>query len=247
MVSGSALTRSPISRSDGADRGADDVADDAHARVPDGVLEAGAGVVGVLGHLGVGRAEVAQQDDDRGQEDADGAEQRVADQRAPGDAGLLGAQGEDPSVASRSSSEDRAGWRISTISWSPISLRAHWMMPMPMSSSAKPSAVPRATLEAPRPRTVSWLSPPSSTRVEVGDDEQHRADRGEAEQRRRPGARRASRPSGRRRSGARCARAGPGSVIGSSGGSAGSPWCVAVAVHVLELGWRGRGRRAHAA
>ena len=47
----------------------------------------------------------------------------------------------------------------SMISWSPMSLRAHWMIPMPMKSSAKPSAVPKATVEAPRPRTVSWLSP----------------------------------------------------------------------------------------
>ena len=58
------------------------------------------------------------------------------------------------SVSSRSSSEERAGCRISTISWSPISLRAHWISPMPMSSSARPSEAPRATLEAPRPKIV---------------------------------------------------------------------------------------------
>ena len=67
-------------------------------------------------------------------------------------------------VASRSSSEERAGWRISTISWSDISLRAHWMMPMPMRSSAPPRAEPSATVEAPSPNTVSWLSPVSSAK-----------------------------------------------------------------------------------
>ena len=63
------------------------------------------------------------------------------------------------SVSARSSSEERAGCRISTISWSPISLRAHWISPMPINSSAKPSDAPRATLEAPSPKTVSTFSP----------------------------------------------------------------------------------------
>ena len=51
-------------------------------------------------------------------------------------------------VASWSSGEEAAGCRISTISWSPMSLRAHWMMPMPMNRNAPPRQAPRATLEA---------------------------------------------------------------------------------------------------
>jgi hypothetical protein len=52
-------------------------------------------------------------------------------------------------ASSRSASLDAAGWRISTISTSLISLRAHWMAPMPISSSAIPRVAPSATLEAP--------------------------------------------------------------------------------------------------
>ena len=58
-------------------------------------------------------------------------------------------------ISARSSSEERIAWRISTISWSPISLRAHWMAPMPMHSSARPSVEPSARLDAPRPAKVS--------------------------------------------------------------------------------------------
>ena len=52
-------------------------------------------------------------------------------------------------ASSRSSSLDAAGWRISTISTSLISLRAHWIAPMPMQSRASPRVTPSATLEAP--------------------------------------------------------------------------------------------------
>ena len=67
-------------------------------------------------------------------------------------------------ASSRSSSEDTEGWRISMISWSPISLRAHWMAPMPMNSRARPRKPPIATLEAPMPPIVSGLSPTSNTK-----------------------------------------------------------------------------------
>ena len=58
---------------------------------------------------------------------------------------------------SRSSSVERPGWRISTISWSFISLRDHWMVPMPMNSSARPRVRPSDIVEAPTPASVSWL------------------------------------------------------------------------------------------
>jgi hypothetical protein len=67
-------------------------------------------------------------------------------------------------ASSRSSSLDRTGWRISTISVSFISLRDHWIAPMPMNSNASPSVRPRVTLEAPYPRIVSGLSPTSKTK-----------------------------------------------------------------------------------
>ena len=67
-------------------------------------------------------------------------------------------------VASRSSCGEAAGWRISTISWSAISLRARWMMPMPMSSSDRPRVTPSATVEAPMPANVSQLSPTESVK-----------------------------------------------------------------------------------
>ena len=68
------------------------------------------------------------------------------------------------SVASRSSGEDAAGCRISIISSSAISLRAHWMIPTPISSSAMPSVVPSATVEAPSPPTLFHSSPTSKTK-----------------------------------------------------------------------------------
>ena len=64
-------------------------------------------------------------------------------------------------VASRSSCGDAAGWRISTISWSAISLRARWMMPVPISSRLTPRVRPRVIVDAPRPAKVSQLSPTS--------------------------------------------------------------------------------------
>ena len=62
-------------------------------------------------------------------------------------------------VSSRSASLDAIGWRISTISWSDISLRAHWMMPMPMNSRAPLRVRPSASVEAPRPAKVVVTSP----------------------------------------------------------------------------------------
>ena len=67
-------------------------------------------------------------------------------------------------VSSLSSSEEAAGWRYSTISVSAISLRAHWIVPMPMHSSARPRHRPRVTLEAPRPRIVLGSSPTLKTK-----------------------------------------------------------------------------------
>jgi hypothetical protein len=67
-------------------------------------------------------------------------------------------------VATRSSGGEAAGWRISTISWSAMSLRARWMMPVPMSSRLMPSVTPSETVEAPIPAKVSQLSPTSKAK-----------------------------------------------------------------------------------
>jgi hypothetical protein len=67
-------------------------------------------------------------------------------------------------VASRSSAGEAAGWRISTISTSAISLRARWMIAMPISSSDTPSVVPSARVEVPMPRKVSQSSPTSKAK-----------------------------------------------------------------------------------
>ena len=141
----------------GLDRGADDVADEAHALLPDRVLESEP-VLGV-GHLGVGRAEVAQAHDEIADQAEHGSEQGVADQRAAADAGLL--EPEVERLEGRLAVLVAGGGGVPQleISWSPISLRAHWMMPMPMKSIAPPRLRPRATVEAPRPMKVSKLSP----------------------------------------------------------------------------------------
>ncbi len=65
-------------------------------------------------------------------------------------------------VASRSSCGEAAGCRISMISTSDMSLRARWMIAMPMSSRETPSVVPSASVEAPMPMKVSQLSPMSN-------------------------------------------------------------------------------------
>ena len=62
-------------------------------------------------------------------------------------------------VSCRSSGGDAALCRSSVISWSDMSLRAHWMMPIPMNRNAPLMNRPSATVEAPRPRTVSPPSP----------------------------------------------------------------------------------------
>ncbi len=62
-------------------------------------------------------------------------------------------------ASARSSSLDAAGCRISTISTSLISLRAHWMAAMPISSSAMPRQTPSATFEAPYPPMIVGSSP----------------------------------------------------------------------------------------
>ncbi len=67
-------------------------------------------------------------------------------------------------VSSRSSSLEDPGWRYSTISVSAISLRAHWIVPRPMHSRARPRVRPRATLEAPNPRMTLGFSPTSKTK-----------------------------------------------------------------------------------
>ena len=147
------------------------------------------------------RAEVAQQHDRRAG--------RAGRPRRAGSCGSAGAgrcrtrrrpASRAASVASRSSSEEAAGWRISTISWSPISLRAHWMMPMPMNSRARPRVTPSVDVggaEAADGVRVRRRSRRRSRRRRTARaqivDERRTASR--------PGARRASRPSGRRRSG----------------------------------------------
>ena len=70
-------------------------------------------------------------------------------------------------VAARSSSEEAAGCRASTSSWSAMSLRAHWMMPMPMNSSAPARDRPMVRLEAPQFPIVSGLSPMSKTKYDT--------------------------------------------------------------------------------
>ena len=67
-------------------------------------------------------------------------------------------------VASRSSTGEEAGWRISMISASAISLRARWMIAMPMSSRETPRVVPSASVDAPMPMKVSQLSPTSKAK-----------------------------------------------------------------------------------
>ena len=83
-------------------------------------------------------------------------------------------------VSVRSSSEEEPGWRNSTISWSLISLRAHWIMPTPMHSSARP--------EADAERHVGGAETEDLGRVvadledEVGDAEEDHEDGREPEQ-----------------------------------------------------------------
>ena len=69
-----------------------------------------------------------------------------------------------PTVVLRSSSLDEAGWRSSTISWSPISLRAQWIRPIPMHRKAIPRVLPSIRLEAPNPAMVSQSSPTWKTK-----------------------------------------------------------------------------------
>ena len=76
------------------------------------------------------------------------------------------------SVASRSSSEERAGCRISTISWSPISLRAHWMIADADAQQRQAEGDAEGdVLGAPRPPMRVVV-----VEREVGDHEQHGAD-----------------------------------------------------------------------
>ena len=66
-----------------------------------------------------------------------------------------------------SSSLEPAEWRYSTISWSPISLRAHWMAPTPMHSSARPKVTPSAMFEAPNWPNVLGSSPTLKVKYEA--------------------------------------------------------------------------------
>ena len=77
-------------------------------------------------------------------------------------------------VASRSSWGDAAGWRISIISWSAISLRARWMMPMPISSRL----TAEGQTEGDRRRAEAGEGVPvvADLEGEVGDHEQDGAD-----------------------------------------------------------------------
>ena len=120
-ASGSALTRSPISRSAGR-IGVPTTS--RTTRMPVFQTVCSSELVARAAGRGRAAATIGGQ-----AEQAERAEQRVADQRAPADAGLLDALRRGrPTVARRGPRRrSAAGWRISTISWSPISLRAHWM------------------------------------------------------------------------------------------------------------------------
>ena len=141
----------------GLDRGAGDVADDAHAlasRSCGASLSPGSGPRSRSSTIG-GQAEQAER-----------AEQGVADQRAAADAGLLDA-------ASRIAERSRRGPRrederrvavlddllvAHQLAWPTGSRRCR------CSSSARPRVRPSATLEAPRPPMVSGSSPISERR-----------------------------------------------------------------------------------
>ena len=194
----------------GPDRGADDVADDAHALLPDGVLEAGAGVRRVRrrpGRSGRGRAAARRRAGRAGRP-------RRAASCGPAGAGRCRTP-RGPCVERLRASprgprrRSAAGWRYSTISWSRHQLAG----PLDDADAdeqqgAGPGRGRGRRLEAPRPPMVSGSSPMSKR--EVGDDEQRPCRPRTARTRSRPGARRASRPSGRRRSGASGAPADPG-------------------------------------
>ena len=176
IASGSALTRSPISRSEALIGRADDVADDAHARAP---RSCGSQLVA----RAAGRGRAASRSAGRPSRPTR-AEQRVADQRTAADAGLLDARRRAARrVAARSSSEEAAGWRISTISWSAISLRAHWMMPTPMQQQG--DAEGDAEHQVGGAEAADGVPVVADLEDEVGDDEAAIAQIiGDAEQRR---------------------------------------------------------------
>ena len=73
------------------------------------------------------------------------------------------------------------GCRNSTISWSPISLRAHWMVPTPMHSRARPEGRPEGDVGG--AEAEDDVGVVADVEDEVGDAEQQREDRREPEER----------------------------------------------------------------
>ena len=198
----------------GADRGADHVAH--HRACPRPTRCSRGRRRGsrlLLGDLVVGRAEVAQQDDDGRQEDADGAEQGVADQRPPGDAGLL-----DPEVehAERLVAVLVGGARrVAHLDDLVVAHELARPLDQPDADQQQCEAQGRAQRDVARRRgrgssDVVAVGAAVDVEGEVGARRTapRRSSRGRTAQR--PAARRASRPSGRRRWAATRARAGPG-------------------------------------
>ena len=191
-ASGSALTRSPISRSETLIGVPTTSRTTRMPWLPDRVLELVAGQ----------RTEVAQHDDRRAGRAGPGAEQGVADQRTAADAGLL-----EPGLQrrrrwpSRSSCGGRG--RVAHLDDLVVGHQLAGPLDDADADEQQREAEGQARGRGWRRRGRRWCRGSSPIwNDEVGDDEQHRAEHRQHEQRRRPGARRASRPSGRRRSGA---------------------------------------------
>ena len=167
------------------------------------------GYVGFVGRPGVVRAEVAQQHDGGQAEQADRAEQRVADQRAPADAGLLEADAE----ACEGGLAVLVGGRGGVAVLDDLLVGHQLAGPLDDADADEQQGAGQAQAErevrgaeaADDVRVVADLEA-RSTRPRTGPCRPRTARTG-----RRPGARPASRPSGRRRSdasGAREARVG---------------------------------------
>ena len=111
------------------------------------------------------------------------AEQAVADQLAAARARLprRPPSGRRPRPA-RSSSAERIGLRSATISSSGIRVLAQWIAPAPMQNSASPRPRPSSLVD--RPTCVEHVVAGGVGGLdrEVGDDEQQRAQRGQAEE-----------------------------------------------------------------
>ena len=57
-----------------------------------------------------------------------------------------------------SSGEEEAEWRVSTISWSSMMTRAHWITATPISTADRPAVRPKPTFCA-----LAWRMPKSMT------------------------------------------------------------------------------------